>query len=395
MLELDGIWSIDPGCEMQSSDGNRIAVHGAAYDRLAFPGFAAVHARHGLSGAATIPERIPLARMQVDPIKDVIDAARRGEAIILVDSEDRENEGDIVIIAEFATPDVIAFMARRASGLICVALTETRASELGLRRSSDSGHCLRQTAFTQSIEAREGITTGISAADRAHTIATAIDPGRGAEAICSPGHMFPLIARRGGVLERPGHTEAAVDIARLAGLNPAGVICEIMLDDGRMARLPDLVRFSAKHDLRIGTIADLINWRLHHDRLVRRRRQEGHLLHYDDLVCGGRHVLSTSVADGPVPLVLGGAPSMSSVRDTSPGVAFLQLSETFAPQPGREPSDVAIGITAQILRDAGIDWVLDADPMQRLDRLQRHGICTVKAESLLACSPSSIENVAR
>jgi len=341
-----------------------------------------------------IPRRDPLAQMQVDPIEDVIDAARRGEPIVLVDSEDRENEGDVVVVAEFATPEVIAFMARRASGLICLAVTETRASELGLRRSSDLS-CLRQTAFTQSIEAKEGITTGISAADRAHTIATAIDPGQGPEAICSPGHMFPLIARRGGVLERPGHTEAAVDIARLAGSNPAGVICEIMLDDGRMARLPDLVRFSAEHDLRLGTIADLIDWRLHHDRLVRQRRQDGRLLHYDDLVCGGRHVLATSVADGPVPLVLGGVPSMSSVRDMSRGVAFLQLSETFAPQPGHVPSDVAIAITAQILRDADIDWVLDADPVQRLDRLQRHGIGTVTAGSLLACSSSSKESVAR
>lgn len=343
-----------------------------------------------------IPGRELLSQMQVDPIEDVIDAARRGEPIVLVDSEDRENEGDVVVVADFATPEVIAFMARRASGLICLALTEARARELGLGRSSDlSLRCLRQTAFTQSIEAREGITTGISAADRAHTIATAIDPDQGPEAICSPGHMFPLIARRGGVLERPGHTEAAVDIARLAGLTPAGVICEIMLDDGRMARLPDLVRFCAEHDLRLGTIADLIDWRLHHDRLVRRRRQEGRLLHYDDLVCGGRHVLATSVADGPVPLVLGGVPSMNSVRDMSPGVAFLQLSETFAPQPGHRPSDVAIAIAAQILRDAGIDWVLSADPVQRLDRLQRHGVSTVKAESILACSHSSNESVAR
>jgi 3,4-dihydroxy-2-butanone 4-phosphate synthase len=389
---LDGIWSLDQECDMRSSDANRMAVSGAAHDRHAFPQFAAAHARHRWSEAG--PERTPLELMQVDPIEDVIDAARRGEPIVLVDSEDRENEGDVVIVAEFATPDVIAFMARRASGLICVALTEMRASELGLSRSSGSGHCLRQTAFTQSIEAKDGITTGISAADRAQTIATAIDPDRGPEAISSPGHMFPLIARRGGVLERPGHTEAAVDIARLAGLNPAGVICEIMLDDGRMARLPDLVRFSAEHDLRLGTIADLIKWRLHHDRLVRRRRQEGHLLHYDDLICAGRHVLATALADGPMPLLLGGVPSMSNVRDTSPGAAFLQLSETFAPQPGQVPSDVAIAITAQILKDAGIDWVVGADPMQRLDRLQLHGICTVSAESHVSCSASSMENVA-
>jgi 3,4-dihydroxy-2-butanone 4-phosphate synthase len=334
--------------------------------------------------------------MQIDPIEDVIDAARRGEPIVLVDSEDRENEGDVVIVAEFATPRVIAFMARRASGLICLALTETRASELGLRRSSDlSRHCLRQTAFTQSIEARHGVTTGISAADRAHTIATAIDPGQGPASICSPGHLFPLIARRGGVLERPGHTEAAVDIARLAGCAPAGVICEIMLDDGRMARLPDLVRFCAEHDLRLGTIADLIGWRLHHDRLVKRRRQDGRLVHYDDLVCGGCHVLSTAVVDGPVPLVLDGVSSMSNVRDTCPGTAYLQLSRSFAPTPGHAPSDIAIAITAQILRDAGIDRILDPEPMQRLGRLQRYGICTEQAQSILVCSPSNIGGVAR
>lgn len=372
---LDGIWSLDESGQTQASDARGSAAH----DRLALPGSAAVRTRYGFSARAMAPERAPLASVQVDPIEDVIDAARRGEAVVLVDSEDRENEGDIVIVAEFATPEVIAFMARRASGLICLAVTESRAGELGLRRSSDSANCLRQTAFTQSIEARQGITTGISAADRAHTIATAIDPQCGPEAICSPGHMFPLIARRGGVLERPGHTEAAVDLARLAGLNPAGVICEIMLDDGRMARLPDLMRFCARHDLRLGTIADLIDWRLRHDRLVRRRRQDGHLLHYDDLVCGGRHVLALGRAEAAMPLVLGTAPSMSQVRETSPGAAFLQLSESFAPQPGREPSDVAIAIAAQVLRDAGIDEVVQAAPGQGLGRLQRHGIGVVNA----------------
>jgi 3,4-dihydroxy-2-butanone 4-phosphate synthase len=371
---LDGIWSLDESWEAPSSG----APGGAAHDRLALPGSASVRTRYGFSARAMQPDRAPLSAVQVDPIEDVIDAARRGEAVVLVDSEDRENEGDVVIVAEFATPEVIAFMARRASGLICLAVTESRASELGLRRSSDGAHCLRQTAFTQSIEARQGITTGISAADRAHTIATAINPQCGPEEICSPGHMFPLIARRGGVLERPGHTEAAVDLARLAGRYPAGVICEIMLDDGRMARLPDLMRFCARHDLRLGTIAELIDWRLRHDRLVRRRPQDGHLLHYDDLVCGGRHVFSSVRVEGPVPLVLGAAPSMSQVRETLPGMAFLQLSDAFAPQPGREPSDVAIAITAQILRDAGIDEVEDVAPKQGLGRLQRYGICVVK-----------------
>jgi 3,4-dihydroxy 2-butanone 4-phosphate synthase/GTP cyclohydrolase II len=180
---------------------------------------------------------------------------------ILVDDEDRENEGDLIIPAQFATPDAINFMARFGRGLICLALTRQRVEQLGLPPMSESNGARLQTAFTVSIEAREGVTTGISAHDRARTIAAAIDPDRGREAIITPGHVFPLIARDGGTLVRAGHTEAAVDIARLAGLNPAGVICEIMKDDGTMARLPDLVTFARSHDLMLGTIADLIAYR--------------------------------------------------------------------------------------------------------------------------------------
>lgn len=198
----------------------------------------------------------------VDPIEQVFAAAAAGRPYVLIDDEDRENEGDIIIPADFATPQVIAMMAKQASGLICLTLTEAHAAKLGLSRANrDSSHCLRQTAFTQSIEARHGITTGISAADRAHTIAEAIAADTGPDRICSPGHMFPLIARNGGVLERPGHTEASVDISRICGLTPAAVICEIMLDDGRMARLPELRTWADNFGLPLGTIKDLIAWR--------------------------------------------------------------------------------------------------------------------------------------
>ena len=194
-------------------------------------------------------------------IPELMTEIRAGKPIILVDSHDRENEGDIVIPAQFATDRAVNFMARYARGLICLAITPGRAATLQLRpmvARNDSPH---GTAFTVSIEAARGVTTGISAPDRARTIASAIDPAAGPADLVSPGHIFPLIARAQGVLDRPGHTEAAVDIARLAGLIPAGVICEIMNDDGSMARLPDLRRFARTHDLRIGSIEDLIAYR--------------------------------------------------------------------------------------------------------------------------------------
>jgi 3,4-dihydroxy 2-butanone 4-phosphate synthase/GTP cyclohydrolase II len=204
----------------------------------------------------------------LSPIEDVIEDARNGRMFILVDHEDRENEGDLVIPAQMATPDAINFMAKHGRGLICLAMTPERVNQLGLRLMSHDNASRHQTAFTVSIEAREGVTTGISAHDRAHTIAVAIDPTKGPADIGSPGHVFPLVARDGGVLVRAGHTEAAVDISRLAGLIPAGVICEIMNDDGTMARLPDLVRFAQLHGLKVGTIADLIAYRRRHDNLI-------------------------------------------------------------------------------------------------------------------------------
>lgn len=206
----------------------------------------------------------------VSPIEEIIDDMRNGRMVVLVDAEDRENEGDLVIPAQMATPDAVNFMAKHGRGLICLTLTQARAAELRLDPMVRANAARRSTAFTQSIEARDGITTGISAHDRARTIATAVDPTKGAEHIVSPGHVFPLIAREGGVLVRAGHTEASIDLARLAGLLPAAVICEIMNEDGTMARMPDLVPFAQRHALKIGTIADLIAYRLKNDRIVKR-----------------------------------------------------------------------------------------------------------------------------
>jgi len=200
----------------------------------------------------------------------IIDEARNGRMFILVDDENRENEGDLIVPGQMATPDAINFMARHGRGLICLALTKDRADQLGLEPMTRTNLSRNETAFTVSIEAKEGISTGISAADRARTVAVAIDAANGPDAIVSPGHVFPLVARPGGVLVRAGHTEAAVDVARLAGLNPSAVICEIMRDDGSMARLDDLMDFARAHGLKIGTIRDLIAYRLKKDHLVER-----------------------------------------------------------------------------------------------------------------------------
>jgi 3,4-dihydroxy 2-butanone 4-phosphate synthase/GTP cyclohydrolase II len=206
-------------------------------------------------------------------IEEIIDEARNGRMFILVDDEDRENEGDLIIPAQMATPDAINFMATHGRGLICLSMTKTRVDALGLELMSRANGTRHETAFTTSIEARDGVTTGISAADRARTISVAIDAAKGKEDIVTPGHVFPLVARNGGVLVRAGHTEAAVDVARLAGLNPSGVICEIMKDDGTMARMDDLVAFARLHNLKMGTIRDLIAYRLKHDHLVEKRAE--------------------------------------------------------------------------------------------------------------------------
>ncbi|WP_324827476.1 3,4-dihydroxy-2-butanone-4-phosphate synthase [Qipengyuania zhejiangensis] len=233
------------------------------------------------------------------PIEEIIEEARNGRMFVLVDDEDRENEGDLVIPAQMATPDAVNFMATHGRGLICLTLTRERTQQLGLELMSRSNGTRHETAFTVSIEAREGVTTGISAADRARTVSVAIDPNRNTQDIVTPGHVFPLIARDGGVLVRAGHTEAAVDIARLAGLNPSGVICEIMNEDGSMARLDDLVGFARRHNLKIGTIRDLIEYRMRHDHLVERASEsaftsdyggEWRAMTYRNAVDGSTHV---------------------------------------------------------------------------------------------------------
>jgi len=203
--------------------------------------------------------------------EEIIEEARRGRMFILADSEDRENEGDLVIPAQFATPEAINFMAKHGRGVICLALEKARVEQLSIPLIAQQNTTANQAAFTVSIEAREGVTTGVSAADRAHTIQVAIGPQSGPKDIAMPGHVFPLVARDGGVLARAGHTEAAVDIARLAGLTPAGVICEIMNEDGSMARLPDLIKFAQFHNLKVGTIADLIGHRRRTETIVERR----------------------------------------------------------------------------------------------------------------------------
>jgi len=250
----------------------------------------------------------------ISNIEEIIEDARNGRMFVLVDHEDRENEGDLVIPAQMATPEAINFMATHGRGLICLSLPGDRIDALGLSLMASNNSSRHETAFTTSIEAREGVSTGISAHDRARTIAVAIDSGKGATDIATPGHVFPLRARAGGVLVRAGHTEAAVDIARLAGLNPSGVICEIMKEDGSMARLPDLVAFAQLHGLKIGTISDLIAYRRRHDNLVRVRQEtmvtsefggEWKMRVYTDETQGAEHIaLIKGDISGPEPVLI-------------------------------------------------------------------------------------------
>src|SRR3989440_9010921 len=234
----------------------------------------------------------------ISPITDIVAAVRGGEIVVLVDDEDRENEGDLVFAAEFVTPEKVNFLAKHGRGLICMAITESHAERLGLRPMVEQNRSRHGTNFTVSIEAAEGIASGISAHDRALTIKVAAAPNAKAEDIVQPGHVFPLIAQLGGVLVRAGHTEACCDLARLAGLTPAAVLCEIMRDDGAMARLPDLLQFAAEHQLKIGTIADLIEHRSRHESLVSRilERQidtawgRFHLIAYRDFALASIHL---------------------------------------------------------------------------------------------------------
>ena len=355
----------------------------------------------------------------ISPIEEILAEAREGRPFIIVDAEDRENEGDIVIPAQFATPAQINFMAMHARGLICVAISEERAQALRLPPMAAHNGTRHSTAFTVSIEAREGVTTGISAHDRAHTIAVAIDPTKRAEDLTSPGHVFPLVARGGGVLVRAGHTEAAVDLARLAGLIPAGVICEVMNDDGTMARLPELIAFAARHNLKIGTISDLIEYRRRTERSVERvvevpfESEHGHLFRmviYRNLIDGAEHAAlakgrigsksPTLVRVHPIDLATDlfrhGGPRARLIPDAlreigehdGPGViVFLRDSRESWSQRysrGLPPASPSLslreyGIGAQILRDLGVkDLIMLSSSPVRMAALDGFGLRIVE-----------------
>ncbi|MES2493290.1 MAG: 3,4-dihydroxy-2-butanone-4-phosphate synthase [Pseudomonadota bacterium] len=348
------------------------------------------------------------------PIEEIIDEARNGRMFILVDDEDRENEGDLIIPAQMATPQAVNFMATHGRGLICLTLTGQRIEQLGLELMSRNNGTRHETAFTVSIEAREGVTTGISAADRARTISVAIDGTKGRDDIVTPGHIFPLRARDGGVLVRTGHTEAAVDISRLAGLNPSGVICEIMREDGTMARLDDLVTFARLHDLKIGTIRDLIEYRRRNDHLVECIGEAPFVSDY-----GGDWTTKTyrNKVDGSVHVVLQkgrivpesptlvrmhglsivhdvlGSPgprkrvlqrAMEEVGRAGSGVIVLLMPETsddVARQIGGERFSMDLrsyGIGAQILADLGVhDMILLTNSHRNVVAIEGYGLSIV------------------
>lgn len=358
---------------------------------------------------------------EISSAQEIIEEARAGRCFILVDDENRENEGDIVIPAQFATAEVVNFMAKHARGLICLALTPQRVADLKLSAMVQSPGPGLQTAFTLSIEARTGVTTGISAADRARTIAVAINPECQARDIVSPGHIFPLIAREGGTLVRAGHTEAAVDVARIAGLNPAGVIWEVMNDDGTMARLPDLKKFARQHRLKLGTIADLIAYRLRTERLIELLATsaihhpcfgEWQLRVYRDTVEHGEHVLLVKgdlKKPGPTLVCLHrsdlvsdvilardgeglssamhrilkrGRGAIVMVNDGRP-TALSQRILNGSPHSRPGPELREYGVGAQILRDVGIrDMVLLSNREQTLVSIEGYGLNVVGQEVL-------------
>jgi 3,4-dihydroxy 2-butanone 4-phosphate synthase / GTP cyclohydrolase II len=343
------------------------------------------------------------------PIEEIIEEARNGRMYILVDDEDRENEGDLIIPAQMATPDAINFMATHGRGLICLAMSRERIEQLGLPPMVSENRESMQTAFTVSIEAKEGVTTGISAADRARTVSVAVDASKGPADIVSPGHVFPLTARDGGVLVRAGHTEAAVDISRLAGLNASGVICEIMKDDGTMARMDDMVSFARLHNLKMGTIRDLIEYRRKHDHLVECISEAPFTSDY-----GGDWIAKTyrNKVDGSISVVLQkgrvvpdeptlvrmhamsifsdvlGAPgpkkrilqrAMNEVGKVGSGVIVLLMAERtrlLASEDERRDMDLrAYGIGAQILADLGIhDMILLTNAHRNIVGLDGYGL---------------------
>jgi 3,4-dihydroxy 2-butanone 4-phosphate synthase / GTP cyclohydrolase II len=299
----------------------------------------------------------------ISSIEDIIEDARNGRPYILVDAEDRENEGDVIIPAQFATPDQINFMAKHARGLVCLAITLERAKQLRLPPMTAENDAPLGTAFTVSIEAKEGVTTGISAHDRAHTCAVAIDPSKGPDDIVSPGHVFPLVAKDGGVLVRTGHTEAAVDISRLAGLNPAGVICEVMNDDGTMARLPDLIAFAQLHGLKIGTIADLIAYRRRTERQVERVLDTpfesvfgGHfrMLIYRNTIDGTEHVV---LAKGRIEADKPTLVRMHRVDMAADILGHVEVRRDYVPAALKTIGDYAGAGVAVFLRDPNPAWL--------------------------------------
>jgi len=356
---------------------------------------------------------------------EIIEEARAGRIFILVDDEDRENEGDLVIPAQFATPDAINFMIKHARGLVCLAMTKGRCERLGLPLMSQANGTRHETAFTVSIEAKEGVTTGISAADRARTIAVAINPELGRDDIVTPGHVFPLMAKEGGTLIRAGHTEAAVDIARLAGLIPAGVICEIINDDGTMARLPDLVAFAQRHNLKLGTIADLIAHRGRTEKLVKKRETgllaspngaPWRMAAYEDTIEHVEHLaLSLGDLSGPSPVlvrmhavdsigdIVGGLhlttlhSAMSQIRAAGRGVMVLiRESKTSAISDrirqlnqgvGATPALRDYGIGAQILTDLGVrDMILLSNHKRNIVGLEGYGLNIVEQRAIDGCA---------
>ena len=358
--------------------------------------------------------------ISLSPIEEIIEDARNGKMYILVDDEERENEGDLVIPAQMATPEAINFMAKHGRGLICLSLTSERVAELNLPLMARHNDCRHQTAFTVSIEAREGVTTGISASDRARTVAVAIDPSKNNDDIVSPGHIFPLVCRQGGVIVRSGHTEAAVDVSRLAGLNPSGVICEIMNEDGTMARLPELLKFAKHHNLKIGTIADLIAYRLKNDRLVECSLQstfksnhggEFKMAVYINKIAYAEHIalIKGDVSDGKPALVRMHAlnvlddvlsdtsgksddlhNAMEMVAEEGRGVVVLireplptSLSDRVRKKMGEEVSSNAelrdYGVGAQILLDLGIrEMILLSNTKRNIVGLEGYGLSVVE-----------------
>ena len=285
-------------------------------------------------------------RAAISSIEEIIEDARNGRMFILVDAEDRENEGDLVIPATLATPEAVNFMAKHGRGLICLSMTQERAHALQLDMMTRNNRESMQTAFTVSIEAKEGVTTGISAHDRSRTIAVAIDPTRDHADIVTPGHVFPLIAKEGGTLVRAGHTEAAVDISRMAGLYPAGVICEIMNDDGTMARLPELVAFAQLHNLKIGTIADLIAWRRQNDRFLERRVEAPLNSAYGE---GFRTVCFRNTMDGSEHIAI----VHGDIRPDSTTIVRVHRTDVLADILGETgPRENLVGKAMQLISDA-------------------------------------------